>query len=97
MGFGLGFQVAPTNMAPDRDPYKRRMICQAPSRCLLLLVEGKGNHGAEVPYNPYNHAFPWFGIRWYHATGRCMQRRWRYSFLLGDIGALVFQEPTAGC
>ncbi|CAE7319862.1 unnamed protein product [Symbiodinium sp. CCMP2456] len=45
-----------------------------------------------VVYNPYNHAFPWFGIRWYHATGKCMQRKWRYSFLLGDVGALIFQD-----
>ncbi|CAE7436751.1 unnamed protein product [Symbiodinium natans] len=45
-----------------------------------------------VVYNPYNHAFPWFGIRWYHATGKCMQRKWRYSFLLGDVGAVLFQD-----
>lgn len=45
-----------------------------------------------VPYNPYNHAFPWFGIRWYHATGKCMNRKWRYSFLLGDVGALLLQD-----
>ena len=45
-----------------------------------------------VPYNPYNHAFPWFGIRWYHATAKCMKRKWRYSFLLGDLGALLLQD-----
>ena len=45
-----------------------------------------------VPYNPYNHAFPWFGIRWYHATGKCMKRKWRYSFLLGDVFAVLFQD-----
>ena len=22
----------------------------------------------QVVYNPYNHAFPWFGIRWHHVT-----------------------------
>lgn len=47
-----------------------------------------------IPYNPYNHAFPWFGIRWYHATGKCMNRKWRYSFLLGDVGALLFGGDT---
>ena len=45
-----------------------------------------------VPYNPYNHAFPWFGIRWYHSTGKCMKRKWRYSFLLGDVGALLMRD-----
>ena len=45
-----------------------------------------------IPYNPYNHAFPWFGIRWYHATARCMKRKWRYSFLLGDVGALLLGD-----
>eukprot|EP00438_Fugacium_kawagutii_P017162 Skav200457 [mRNA] locus=scaffold4319:27827:29785:+ [translate_table: standard] len=47
-----------------------------------------------IPYNPYNHAFPWFGIRWYHATGKCMNRKLRYSFLLGDVGALLFGGDT---
>lgn len=45
-----------------------------------------------VPYNPYNHAYPWFGIRWYHATGKCMKRQLRYSFLLGDLGALLLGD-----
>ncbi|CAE8655015.1 unnamed protein product [Polarella glacialis] len=45
-----------------------------------------------TPYNPYNHAFPWFGIRWYSNTGRCMQKMWRYSLLLGDVGAMFFQD-----
>lgn len=45
-----------------------------------------------VRFNPYNHAFPWFGIRWYQATGKCMQHKLRYSLLLGDVGALLFQD-----
>jgi len=30
--------------------------------------------------------------RWYHTTAKCMSRPWRYAFLLGDLGELVFRD-----
>lgn len=45
-----------------------------------------------VAYNPYNHTYPWFGLRWFHKTGACMEMRWRYSYLLGNLGHLFFRD-----
>merc|ERR1719356_149302 len=42
-----------------------------------------------LPYNMYNHEYPWFGIKWYQNTISCMNRRWEYSFLMGDVAALL--------
>jgi len=42
-----------------------------------------------VPYNMYNHTYPWFGVRWFQQTAKCMQFKYRYAFLLGDLGRLL--------
>lgn len=45
-----------------------------------------------VSYNPYNHTYPWFGLRWFHKTAACMGNRGRYAFLMGDLGHFFFRD-----
>lgn len=45
-----------------------------------------------VPYNLYNHTYPWFGVRWFQQTAKCMHYKLRYAFLMGDVAELLFLE-----
>eukprot|EP00927_Polykrikos_kofoidii_P046369 TRINITY_DN40602_c0_g1_i1.p1 TRINITY_DN40602_c0_g1~~TRINITY_DN40602_c0_g1_i1.p1 ORF type:complete len:894 (+),score=135.71 TRINITY_DN40602_c0_g1_i1:149-2683(+) len=45
-----------------------------------------------VSFNPFNHSYPWFGVKWFKQQGSCMHHMFRYSFLLGDLAHFIFGD-----